>query len=85
MSIVYHKITANTPENGTKFKDCIIQEIYARLIMYNFSMLITENILIDDDKRNKYRSRVNYAVAIHICIAFFRCNNVSPSVSFGKS
>lgn len=63
----------------SKKKDCIIQEIYARLIMYNFSMLITENILIDDDKRNKYRSRVNYAVAIHICIAFFSYNNVSPS------
>jgi len=47
MSIVYHKITANTPENGTKFKGCIIQEIYARLIMYNFSILVTENILIN--------------------------------------
>lgn len=63
----------------SKKKDCIIQEIFARLIMYNFSMLITENILIDDDKHNKYRSRVNYAIAIHICIAFFRCSNVSPS------
>ena len=63
----------------SKKKDCIIQEIFARLIMYNFSMLITENILIDDDKHNKYHSKVNYAVAIHICIAFFRCNNISPS------
>ena len=63
----------------SKKKDCIIQEIFARLIMYNFSMLITENILIDDDKRNKNRSKVNYAVAIYICIAFFRCNKVSPS------
>ena len=63
----------------SKKKDCVIQEIFASLIMYNFSMLITENILIDDDKHNKYRSKVNYAVAIHICIAFFRCNNVSPS------
>ena len=63
----------------SKKKDCIIQEIYARLIMYNFSMLINENIVIDDDKRNKYHSKVNYAVAIHICITFFRCSNVSPS------
>lgn len=63
----------------SKKKDCVIQEIFASLIMYNFSMLITENILIDDDKHNKYRSRVNYAAAIHICIAFFRSKNVSPS------
>ena len=63
----------------SKKKDCVIQEIFASLIMYNFSMLITENILIDDDKHNKYHSKVNYAVAIHICITFYRCNNVSPS------
>ena len=63
----------------SKKKDCVIQEIFASLIMYNFSMLITENILIDDDKHNDYRYKINYAVAIHICIAFFRCNNVSPS------
>ena len=46
----------------SKKKDCVIQEIFASLIMYNFSMLINENIVIDDDKRNKYHSKVNYAV-----------------------
>jgi hypothetical protein len=61
----------------SKKKDCVIQEIFASLIMYNFSMLITENILIDDDKHNKYRSRANYAAAIHICIEFFQSKNVS--------
>lgn len=63
----------------SKKKDCMIQEIFASLIMYNFSMLITENVIIDDDKHNKYRSKVNYAVAIHICINFFRSDHVSPS------
>ena len=63
----------------SKKKDCVIQEIFASLIMYNFSMLITENILIDDDKHNDYRYKINYATAIHICIAFFRCSNISPS------
>ncbi|MBO5343680.1 MAG: transposase [Ruminococcus sp.] len=63
----------------SKKKDCIIQEIYASLIMYNFSMLITENIVIDEDKHNDYHYKINYAVTIHICIAFFRCSNVSPS------
>ncbi len=63
----------------SKKKDCVIQEIFASLIMYNFSMLITDDILIDDDKHNKYRSKINYATAIHICIAFFRYNRISPS------
>lgn len=63
----------------SKKKDCMKQEIFANLIMYNFSMLITENILIDDDKHNKYRYKVNYAIAIHICINFFRSDHVSPS------
>ncbi len=64
---------------STQKKDCMIQEIFASIIMYNFSMLITENIFIDDDKHNKYRSKVNYAVAVHICINFFRSDHVSPS------
>ncbi len=63
----------------SKKKDCMKQEIFASLIMYNFSMLITENILTDDDKHNKYRYKVNYAIAIHICINFFRSVHFSPS------
>lgn len=63
----------------SKKKDCVIQEIFASLIMYNFSMLITDDILIDDNKHNKHRSKINYAVAIHICINFFRSDHVSPS------
>ena len=64
----------------SKKKDCVIQEIFASLIMYNFSMLITENILIDDDKHNDYRYKINYAVAIHACIRFFRSSHADPSL-----
>ena len=63
----------------SKKKNCIIQEIFASLIMYNFSMLITKNITIDDNNSNKYHSKVNYAIAIHICITFFRCNCINSS------
>ncbi len=63
----------------SKKKDCMIQEIFASLIMYNFSMLITQNITIENNERNKYHSKVNHAVAIHICIAFFRSNHICPS------
>ena len=62
----------------SKKKDCVIQEIFASLIMYNFSMLITENITIDDDKHNDYRYKINYAFAIHICIKFFRSAHANP-------
>ena len=64
----------------SKKKDCVIQEIFASLIMYNFSMLITENISIDDDKHNDYRYKINYAFAIHICIKFFRYAHANPSL-----
>ena len=39
----------------SKKKECVIQKIFASLIIYNFSMLITENIFIDDDNHNNYR------------------------------
>jgi len=64
----------------SKKKDCVIQEIFASLIMYNFSMLITKNIIIDEDKHNDYRYKINYAFAIHICIKFFRSSHTNPSL-----
>ena len=64
----------------SKKKECVIQEIFASLIMYNFSMLITENIVIDEDKHNDYRYKINYAFAIHICIKFFRSSHADPSL-----
>ena len=64
----------------SKKKDCVIQEIFASLIMYNFSMLINENIVIDDDEHNDYRYKINYAVAIHACIRFFRSSHADPSL-----
>jgi len=52
----------------------ITQEIFARMIMYNFSEMITSHILIrHSDARHSYQ--VNFIVAIHICKHFFRCCN----------
>ena len=64
----------------SKKKDCVIQEIFASLIMYNFSMLITENTLIDDNKHNNYHYKINYAIAIHACIKFFRSAHANPLI-----
>ena len=45
----------------------ICQEVIARLIMYNFTELIT----------SKYAYKANFTVAVHVCRQFF-LGNVSP-------
>lgn len=54
----------------SKNKTLIYQEIYARLIMYNFSMLIA--MAIKPDKPNAvYAYQINYTRAFGLCLAFF--------------
>ena len=61
-----------------KKQEYIIQEIFARIIMYNFALMITSHVIISQtDTRHIYQ--VNYTVAIHICRHFLRLwNNVPP-------
>ena len=54
----------------------IQQEIFARLIMYNFCELITSHAIIHADHR-KFSYAVNFSASVHICRQFFR-GNVSP-------
>ena len=54
----------------------IYQEIFARLIMYNFSELITCSVVIRK-KNRKYAYKANFSAAVHICRQFF-LGNVSP-------
>lgn len=57
---------------------CIIQEIFARLTMYNFCEIITTHIVIRK-KDSKYSYQVNFTIAISICLHYFKCRNtVSP-------
>ena len=62
----------------SKKVEYITQEIFARLIMYNFCEIITLHVIIKQ-KPTKYGYQVNFTVAIHICRYFFRClDNVHP-------
>ena len=54
----------------------IHQEIFARLIMYNFSELITSHVVIQKGS-NKYVYKANFSAAVHICRQIF-LGNVSP-------
>lgn len=49
----------------------ILQEIYARLTMYNFCEAITTQVVIHHADR-KHTYQVNFTVAIAICLHFFR-------------
>ena len=56
----------------------IIQEIFARLTMYNFCEIITTHVVIHQKDR-KYSYQVNFTMAISICLHYFKCMNaVSP-------
>ena len=70
------KYTVGLLHFHAKKVECIYQEIFARLIMYNFTELITSPVVISKADL-KYTYKVNFSVAVHICRQFF-LGNVSP-------
>ena len=55
----------------SKKVEYIMQEIYARLILYNYCELITMHVIIQQ-KGTKHVYQMNYTIAIHICRYFLR-------------
>ncbi len=55
----------------------IIQEIFARIIMYNYCELITTHVVIHQ-KATKHTYQVNYTMAIHICRYFLKAVDIKP-------
>ena len=56
----------------------ITQEIFARLVMYNFCELITMHVVIQQ-KETKYSYQVNFTRAIQVCKYYFKCqSDISP-------
>ena len=49
----------------------IQQEIYARMIMYNFAQMITSHVVIEK-KQRKYTYKANFSVAVHMCRLFYK-------------
>lgn len=55
----------------SKKVDLIKQEIYAKIIMYNFCEMITMHVVIKH-KPGKHTYQVNFTMAIHICKKYFK-------------
>ena len=56
----------------------IYQEVFARIIMYNFAELVTSSVIIQKTD-TKYAYKANFTVAVHICRQFL-LGNVSPPI-----
>ena len=54
----------------------IYQEVFAKLIMYNFTELVTSPVIIQKADY-KYAYKANFSVAVHVCRQFL-LGNVSP-------
>lgn len=63
----------------TKKVMCILQEIYAHMIMYNFVEMITSHVVIEK-KQRKHTYKANFSVAAHICRLFFRGKATPPNL-----
>ena len=53
----------------------IMQEIYASLVMYNFSARITACAVVMQAESNKHIYQVNFAMSAYLCRKFFRKGN----------
>ena len=61
----------------SKQENSILQEIYARLVMYNFSMCITMKTCPKENDR-RYQLQVNFTQATKICLHFFKYRGKEP-------
>ena len=70
------KYTVGLLHFHAKKVEYIYQEVFARLIMYNFSELVTSLVIIQKaDTKLTYRA--NFTIAVHVCRQLF-LGNVSP-------
>ena len=55
-----------------KKEESIKQEIFARLLVYNFCSRITNAVVIEQKDENIYEYQVNFTQAVHICLCFLK-------------
>lgn len=63
------KYTVGLSSFHSKKSEHILQEIFARLTLYNFSELVTSHIAIRKKKR-KYIYKINFSIAVFACRKF---------------
>ena len=57
---------------GRSKYDGILQEINARMILYNFCELVTSHAVVKTSKNTKHVYKINFATAVNICRAYLK-------------
>ncbi len=52
--------------------DAILQEIYARMILYNFCEVVVAHAAIEHARETKHAYKINFATAVNICRAYLK-------------
>ena len=71
------KYTLGLMAQHSKIDSLSLQQIWATLIMQNFSSYIVSSVDIQQKDTNKYEYAVNYKMAVSFCKEFFRTQNAS--------
>ena len=68
----------------SKKVEYIEQEIWARILLYNFCEIITANVVINQKEHRKHTYQINYTRAIKICCHFLALKeeNAPPDVEY---
>jgi len=71
------KYTVGLTSFHAKKRESVIQEVFARMIMYNFTEMMTSHVVISQmAKQHQYQ--VNFTVAVHVCRHFLRSRDEEP-------
>lgn len=66
------KYTIGLVNFHSRKKELIYQEIYARLILYNFCELVTRHVAVATSKGTKHGHKINFSTAVNICRAYLK-------------
>lgn len=66
------KYTIGLVDFHSRNKEFIIQEIYTRMILYNFCELVTSHAVVTTKEHTKHAYKINFATAVNICRTYLR-------------
>lgn len=55
-----------------KRESSVKQEIFARLLMYNFCSRIANTVIVEQNENRELKYKINFTAAIHICFAWLK-------------